>query len=72
MKNKAERNSSISAILITLNEEKNIARCLESVSFCNEIIVIDGSSSDKTIEIAKSFGAKVEIKTQWQGFGAQK
>ena len=72
MKNKAERNSSISAILITLNEEKNIARCLESVSFCNEIIVIDGGSSDKTIEIAESFGAKVEVKTQWQGFGAQK
>ena len=72
MKNKAEPNSSISAILITLNEEKNIARCLESVSFCNEIIVIDGGSSDETIEIAKSFGAKVEVKTQWQGFGAQK
>ena len=72
MKNKAERNSSISAILITLNEENNIARCLESVSFCDEIIVVDGGSSDKTIEIAKSFGAKVEVKTQWQGFGAQK
>lgn len=72
MKNKAEPNSSISAILITLNEEKNIARCLESISFCDEIIVIDGGSSDKTIEIAKSFGAKVEVKTQWQGFGAQK
>jgi len=72
VKNKAERNSSISAILITLNEENNIARCLESVSFCNKIIVIDGGSSDKTIEIAKSFGAEVEVKTQWQGFGAQK
>ncbi len=72
MNNKTERSSSISAILITLNEENNIARCLESVSFCNEIIVVDGGSSDKTIEIAKSFGAKVEVKTQWQGFGAQK
>ena len=67
-----KKNSSISAILISLNEEKNIARCLESVSFCNEIIVIDGGSSDETIEIAKSFGAKVEVRTQWQGFGAQK
>ena len=63
---------SISAILITLNEQKNIARCLESVSFCNEIIVIDSGSSDKTVEIAESFGAKVHLNSNWRGYGIQK
>jgi glycosyltransferase involved in cell wall biosynthesis len=53
----------ISVVLATFNEEENIGSCLESVkSFADEIILVDGSSEDKTREIAKSFGAKV-IKT---------
>lgn len=62
----------LSVILITKNEEANLKDCLESISFANEIIVVDSQSSDKTIEIAQSFGAKVEITNDWPGFGPQK
>ncbi|MFM9114199.1 MAG: glycosyltransferase family 2 protein, partial [Polynucleobacter victoriensis] len=63
---------SLSVILITKNEEANLKDCLESVSFANEIIVVDSQSSDKTQEIAQSFGAKLEITSDWPGFGPQK
>lgn len=53
----------ISVVLATYNEEKNIERCLESVkSFADEIIVVDGSSQDRTRELSKKLGARV-IKT---------
>ncbi len=56
MKNK------ISVVLATYNEENNIADCLKSVKdLADEIVIIDGSSSDATVEIAKSFGARVII-----------
>ena len=63
---------SLSVILITKNEEANLKDCLESVSFADEIIVVDSQSSDKTQEIAQSFGAKLEITSDWPGFGPQK
>lgn len=63
---------SLSVILITKNEEANLNDCLESVSFADEIIVVDSQSSDKTQEIARSFGAKLEITSDWPGFGLQK
>ncbi len=49
----------ISAIIITKNSEKLIADCMDSVSFCDEIIVIDDNSTDRTPDLAKHFGAKV-------------
>lgn len=49
----------ISVVIIAKNEEKNIGRCLESVKWADDIIVVDGYSADRTIEIAKSFGASV-------------
>jgi len=53
----------LSVVLATYNEENNLARCLNSVkNIADEIIVVDGESSDKTVNIAKQFGAKV-IKT---------
>jgi len=55
----AMKKTSISAVLITKNEEKNIGRCLNSLRWVDEIVVVDGESLDKTVEIAKSFGAKV-------------
>ncbi|MFM6922871.1 MAG: glycosyltransferase, partial [Polynucleobacter victoriensis] len=60
---------SLAVILITKNEEANLKDCLESVSFANEIIVVDSESSDKTQKIAQSFGAKLEITSDWPGFG---
>ncbi|UCD54852.1 MAG: glycosyltransferase family 2 protein [Candidatus Omnitrophota bacterium] len=49
----------ISAVLITKNEERNIKRCLDSLKWVDEIVVVDGESTDKTQETAKSYGAKV-------------
>lgn len=62
---------SVSAVIITLNEARNIKRCLESVGFCSEILVVDSGSTDATVEIAKSMGARV-IYNEWPGFGKQK
>lgn len=51
----------ISAAIATYNEEKNIGHCLKSVKdLVDEIVIVDGSSTDKTVEIAKSFGARVQ------------
>lgn len=61
----------ISAIIIAGNEEKNIRPCLESVNWCDEIILVDSESSDKTVEIAKEFTDKIFIK-KWNGFAVQK
>lgn len=62
----------ISATIITLNEENNIKACIESVQkVCDEVIVIDSQSSDKTVEIAASLGAKIVIQ-KYLGDGAQK
>lgn len=50
----------VSACLMTRNEEKNVARCLESLpKNIDEIIILDGFSRDKTVQIAKKFGANV-------------
>jgi len=62
----------LSVILITKNEEANLKDCLESISFANEIIIVDSQSTDQTINIAKSYGAKLEITNDWPGFGPQK
>jgi glycosyltransferase involved in cell wall biosynthesis len=51
----------ITANIITLNEEKNIEEVIKSVqSVCDEVLVVDSLSSDRTCEIAESLGAKVE------------
>lgn len=49
----------ISAVIIAKNEEKKIARCIDSVKWADEVIVVDGLSADRTVDIAKSLGAKV-------------
>ena len=64
-------NPAISAVIITHNEEDNISKCLSSLTGFDEIIVVDSGSEDKTIEIAKTHGAKV-IHQEWLGFGPQK
>jgi glycosyltransferase involved in cell wall biosynthesis len=62
----------ISAVIITKNEEENIKRCLQSLSWCDEIIVVDDDSTDKTVEIAKKSGAKVYNRTMNSDFSAQR
>lgn len=62
----------ISAIILTKNEEKNIVDCLESLSFATEIIVVDDSSSDRTLEIAKRMGAKVMVRKLNNNFSEQR
>src|SRR5882672_10934292 len=49
----------ISILILTLNEEENLPACLESVKWCDDIVVLDSFSTDKTVEIAKAAGAKV-------------
>jgi len=52
----------ISVAIATFNEEKNINECLESVKdLADEIVIVDGSSTDKTVEIVKNYGVKVII-----------
>ena len=63
--------SKISVLIITLNEEKNIRRCLESVKWADEIIIVDSDSQDQTVDIAKEFTDKIFIE-EWQGFAATK
>lgn len=58
--------------IITLNEEKNLARTLNSVKkFADEIVIVDSGSTDKTEEIAKSFNAKFYFQ-KWLGYGPQR
>jgi len=66
----------LSVVIITHNEEGNLARTLQSVQPLvgdgkGEIIVVDSGSTDRTVEIAKSFGAKVFVE-EWKGYAAQK
>jgi len=61
----------LSVAIITKNEEENLARTLASVQFADEIIVLDSASTDRTVEIARSFNAKV-FDEAWQGFAGSK
>lgn len=60
-----------SVAIVTLNEEENLPRTLASVQWAEEIIVVDSGSTDRTVSIARSFGATV-IERPWPGFAAQK
>lgn len=62
----------ITAIVLTKNEEINLERCLLSLRFADEILVIDDGSSDKTISIAKKLGAKVIEHSLAEDYGAQR
>ncbi|MDD2662033.1 MAG: glycosyltransferase family 2 protein, partial [Methylococcales bacterium] len=61
----------LSVIIITKNESQHIARCLGSVAWANEIIVLDSGSTDDTVAICKQFTGQVFV-TDWPGFGMQK
>jgi glycosyltransferase involved in cell wall biosynthesis len=62
----------ISAVIITLNEERNIGRCLASLKeVAAEVVVVDAGSTDRTVAIAQEHGARVVVR-QWTGYSDQK
>jgi glycosyltransferase involved in cell wall biosynthesis len=61
----------LSAIIITKNEARNIGACLDSLGFCDELIVVDSGSTDRTAEVAAARGARVASHA-FHGFGPQK
>src|SRR3974377_1208900 len=67
----ARETMKISATIITYNEERNIARAMESLRCCDEILVVDSGSNDRTCEIAANLGARVE-ESEWLGYAGQK
>jgi glycosyltransferase involved in cell wall biosynthesis len=62
----------ISAVLIAHNEEMHLGEALASVSFCDEIVLVDSGSTDHTREIAEKAGARVVVSAPWPGFVAQR
>lgn len=62
----------LSAIIITKNAASTIRRCIESVDWADEVVVIDSGSSDGTQDICRELGARVSVTTDWPGFGPQK
>jgi glycosyltransferase involved in cell wall biosynthesis len=62
----------LSAIVITKDEEARLPAALASVSFCDEVVVVDAGSTDRTREIAGAAGARVLVSAPWPGFVAQR
>jgi glycosyltransferase involved in cell wall biosynthesis len=61
----------ITATIITLNEERNIVRAIESLRCADEIVIVDSGSTDRTAELAQNLGARV-VEANWRGYSAQK
>jgi len=65
------KSAGLSVIVVCYNEEDNIGACLESISWCDEIVVIDSFSTDRTVEICRRYTDRV-IQRAWPGYRAQK
>ncbi len=61
----------ITACIITLDEERNIEACLESVRWCDDVLVVDSFSSDRTCDLARARGARV-LQRKWNGINEQR
>lgn len=61
----------ITATIVTLNEERNIARAIGSLRCADEVVVVDSGSTDRTREIAAGLGARV-VEERWRGYAGQK
>jgi glycosyltransferase involved in cell wall biosynthesis len=61
----------VSVVVLTRDEEPNIRRCLASVAWADQVVVIDSGSTDDTVPIARSLGAEV-VEQPWLGFSAQR
>lgn len=62
----------LSVVMIAKNAADLLPDCLASVSWADEIVLLDSGSSDGTVELARSLGAQVYINTDWQGYGVQR
>ncbi len=62
---------SVSVTIITLNEERNIERCLQSVQWADEIVVVDSGSTDRTLDICREYNCNI-IRTEWLGYARTK
>ncbi len=62
----------LSAVMIVKNEEQVLAACLEHLTWADEIVVLDGGSSDATVEVARRYTDKVFVAQDWQGYGIQR
>jgi glycosyltransferase involved in cell wall biosynthesis len=60
----------LSVAIITKDEEKQLPDCLKSISFADDIVLVDSGSTDRTVEIAKEFGCRVFLE-DWKGYGPQ-
>jgi glycosyltransferase involved in cell wall biosynthesis len=65
------RKPSVSIIIVCYNEEENIGRFLKSLQWCDEIVVIDSFSSDRTVEICRQY-TEIVIQREWAGYRDQK
>ena len=61
----------LSGIVIAQDEERDLPRCLRSLAFCDEVVVVDGGSRDRTVERATKLGARVVVNA-WPGYAAQR
>jgi glycosyltransferase involved in cell wall biosynthesis len=71
MSDNVKDSAKISAFIVCCNEERQIRRCLESVKWCDEIIVVDSGSTDGTLEICREYNTKISYK-EWKGYVEQK
>ncbi|MGG1944446.1 glycosyltransferase family 2 protein [Trinickia sp. NRRL B-1857] len=66
------RRPTLGVAIIALNAERRLAQCLSALSFADDIVVIDGGSTDTTATIAQAHGARLIVEPNWPGFGPQK